>query len=175
MFFGQKGFTLIELLVVIVILGIISGIVVSNVKHGRQQAYFTRTKCEMRSFHTALEMWMGMNGFSTYPADADRNIPPGLEEYLAGGDWPDAAWPGSVYDWDNWDDPDNPGQKIYQLSIRFCPLGQPSNCRFPEFDWAEDFDYYSSVYYCISGNCRSHISRSADHPGYCVNCAGEEE
>ena len=101
--------------------------------------------------------------------DADRDLPPGIEEFLGPGEWPDAPWPGSVYDWEAWEDPET-GDEIHQISIRFCPLGQAENCHFPNQDWAEDFDYYSSVYFCLEGVCRSHINRPVDHPGYCVNC-----
>jgi hypothetical protein len=122
---------------------------------------------------TALEMYKLDHG-GEYPADANRDIPSGLEQYLAGGDvdnWPKAPWPGSVYDWDNWEDPDDSDLRIYQVSIRFCPAGGDiTTCKFPEEDWAANFDVNSSVYYCIEGNCRAHINEDIDYPGYCVNC-----
>jgi prepilin-type N-terminal cleavage/methylation domain-containing protein len=162
-----KGFTLIELLIVVAIIATLSSVVFSAVRHAREAAYLAQAKKELRSVHDSLGFYMDENG--EYPPDSNRDIPPGLEQYLAPGIWPDAAWPGSVFDWDNWDDPET-GEKIYQISIRFCPIGEPDECRFPNQDWAEDFDISSSVFYCIEGRCRAHRSQPSDHPGYCVNC-----
>lgn len=123
---------------------------------------------------TALKSYSFDHG-DQYPADGSRDIlPNGLGPYLFGSSaanaWPKAPWPGSVYDWDNWDDPDNPGQKIYQISIRFCPSGGGlSTCRFPSSSWANNFGVDSAVYYCIFGFCRSHQSQPYSYPGYCVN------
>jgi len=171
--FREGGFSLIELLVVIAIIGILSSIVLTSVSKVRNTVYFTKAKAEFRSFNQALELYLEDNN-DVYPPDASRDIPPGLETYLGPGTWPDAAWPGSVFDWENWDDPDNPGEKIYQLSIRFCPIGQPSECKFPNEDWASSFDINSSVFYCFSGNCRSHVGQPTNHPGYCINCSEPE-
>lgn len=164
----RQGFSLIEFLIIIAVIGILAAIVVINVRQSRESGYFVAAKQELGSVAQSLELY-AMDHNRAYPPDVDRDMPPGLEEYLAPGDWPKAPWPGSVYDWDNWNDPDT-GEKIYQISIRFCPYGEPENCNFPNQDWAKDFDYYSSVYYCILGPCRSHISKPIDYPGYCVNC-----
>ncbi len=168
----NRAFTLIELLVVIAILGILSSLILSAIGHARQRAYVARTLSEARSMATALEMYY--SDHAGYPADANRNVPPGLEPYLgtgASGAWPSAPWPNAVYDWDNWTDPDT-GQKIYQISIRFCPVGgELADCTFPDESWAENFDIDSSVYYCISGACRAHIGQPITYPGYCLNCA----
>lgn len=173
MFLKNKGFTVIELLIVIAIIGILASVVLGAMGRARDKTYISRSKLEYKSMVTALELYYEDNG--DYPPDASRDIPPGLEEYLAtseGSDqWPNAPWPGSVYDWDNWDDPDNLGEKIYQISIRFCPAGgELEDCNFPNEDWAEDFDVNSAAYYCISGACRSHINEDIDYPGYCINC-----
>jgi hypothetical protein len=127
-----------------------------------------RAQQEFKSIHSSLEQYKSDNN-GNFPEDADRNIPPGLEAYLAPGIWPDAPWPGSVYDWDNWIDPIT-GDPIYQISIRFCPIGKPEQCNFPKESWAQNFDINSSVYYCIEGACRAHISRPLNHPAYCINC-----
>lgn len=171
-FSKENGFTLLELLIVISIIGILSAMIIPIFARSRDSAYFARTKTEMRSFATAIEMYA--NVYGGYPPDANRDIPPGLEAFLAtGGDWPNAPWPGSVYDWDVWAPGDltyAPQSQVYQLSIRFCPLNQPTMCKFPNEEWAEDFDYYSAVYYCLGGPCRAHSSQPIDHPGYCINC-----
>lgn len=170
---SQSGLTLIELLIVIAIIGILTSVTLVSVRRSRDKAYEVRAKSELLSIAKSLQLyWID---HSEYPPDANRDVPPGLESYLAPGIWPDAAWPGSVFDWENWDDPDNPGEKIYQISIRFCPVGQPDECQFPNESYAEDFDINSSVYYCVHGACRSHISKPIDHPGYCVNCANNDD
>jgi hypothetical protein len=119
-------------------------------------------------------LWLYYDKYGAFPNDADRNIPPGLEEFLQDTDldnWPDGPWGGSVYDWDAWDDPDTPGARIYQISIRFCPVGGPIGaCKFPDEDWAAGFGVNSSMYYCVSGACRAHNSEPIDYPGHCVNC-----
>jgi general secretion pathway protein G len=164
----KKGFTLIELLVVIAIIGILSAIVLAALSRGRDRAYEARARSEMTSIRNALELYYLDHG--SYPADSYRDAPPGLENYLAGKVWPSAPWPNSFYDWDNWVDPAT-GKAIYQISVRFCPIGGPlSACNFPKSSWATNFDIDSSFYYCVEGACRSHINHPIDYPGYCVNC-----
>jgi len=168
----NRGFTLMELLIVIGIIAVLSGVVLGSLLTGRDKAYTARAQLEFRSLTSALVLYQIDNG--GYPDDVSRSLPNGLENYLAGEHWPDAPWPGSVYDWDNWEDPDVPGKRIIQFSIRFCPIGEtdPANCPFPKEAWAQNFDINSAVYYCVEGNCRPHINEPADYPGYCLNCDG---
>lgn len=167
----KNGFTLMELLVVISIIGILAAILLPAFSSAKKSAYLARAKGEFKQVGVALELYTNANG--SYPPDANRDLPPGLEAYLGGSNWPKAPWPGSVYDWDAWAPADiafDPKQQIYQISVRFCPLGEPTQCQFPDEPWAQDFDYYSAVYYCLSGPCRAHSSQPISHPGYCVNC-----
>jgi hypothetical protein len=101
-------------------------------------------------------------------------LPAGLNEFIAktaqGEDWPDAPWPGSVYDYENW--PNLDGVDTYQISVRFCPAGGPIGlCKFPKEPWVtSSWGVDSAVYYCVSGNCRSHQNQPKTYPGYCINC-----
>ncbi|HYE22733.1 MAG TPA: prepilin-type N-terminal cleavage/methylation domain-containing protein [Verrucomicrobiae bacterium] len=163
------GFALIELLVVVAIIGFLASVALVSLNRTRAKAYYARAAKETVELSKALNFYLDAHG--SFPADVDRSLPPGLEVYLPSGDWPNAPWPGSVYDWDNWADPNNPSQNIYQISIRFCPIGGPiSSCKFPLEEWAQDFQVNSAVYYCLSGSCRSHISEPLGFPGKCINC-----
>ena len=166
----NKGFTLIELLAVIAIIAILSAIVMNSNARVKEKTYLSRTNVELKSFAYALKMYaFEHNG--VFPDDVNRDLPAGLEAYLSTGtgNWPDAPWPGSVYDWDNWM---IDGQPVYQISVRFCPIGGPlSACHFPNEPWAQNFNVDSAYYYCISGSCRSHQNEPLNYPGYCSNCA----
>ena len=142
----------------------------TSLSGARDSAQYKRALAEFHSLHNALELYYIDN--NKYPVGVSRGtLPPGLDPYIAGSGWPEGPWESSVYDWDNWDDPDNPGQRIYQISMRFCPLGGPlSACNFPDEDWADGFLVNSSLYYCVEGACRSHANNPIDYPGHCVNC-----
>ena len=169
----KKGFTLLEILIVITVIVILAVVILSSLSKSRERTYYGRVLSEFQTMDLALQMYKFDNN-ETYPADVNRDLPPGLEKYVTGGEnenWPKAPWPGSVYDWDNWPDPNNPDQRIYQISIRFCPLGGDiSTCKFPKESWAQNFGVNSAVYYCIDGECRAHQYESVNYPGYCVNC-----
>lgn len=168
------GFTLVEILVVIAIISLLSSLVITTMQDVRKEVYLNTAKKEFRDIHTGLQIYM--KDHDDWPADVNRGIPPGVGQYLSEGDWPRGPWPHSWYDWENWgsDDLDHePKEQIYQISIRFCPYDEKNeaeDCRFPDAEWAENFDYHSSVYYCIQGPCRAHSGKDTDHPGYCVNC-----
>ncbi len=167
---NNLGFTILELLIVIAIIGLLSSMVMGNLSTAKDKAYEARGKKELLTLYEALQLYMTDRG-GRIPADVNRGLPPGLEEYLPTGTWPNAPWPGSVYDWDVWDDPSSPTD-IVQISVRFCPAGGAlSTCRFPKEPWAEGFGVNSSYYYCIQGACKSHVNESASYPGKCANCA----
>jgi prepilin-type N-terminal cleavage/methylation domain-containing protein len=178
------GFSLTELLLVLAIIAALAAIMFVRLDAGRDKAYYARAQVEFETIATALESYYWDNQMpqscaggayaSVYPCDVDRNVPPGIGQYIAGGTiayWPGAPWPGSVYDWDNFEDPDDSSKRVYQVSIRFCPqYGTINQCNFPNEWWAEGFDVNSSLYYCVEGNCRPHPVEAADYPGYCANC-----
>ena len=163
-----RGFTLIELIIVMAVIGILASIVFSSLNIQRERAYDAKAVIEVRTIYGAILQYR--DDYRAFPADVARGLPNGLEQYLGPGAWPDGPWPNSVYDWDNWTDPDDPSKRIIQISIRFCEAGQPDTCQFPDRPWAAGFGVNSSVYYCVRGTCRSHISEDVDYPGVCVNC-----
>ncbi|MBX4192559.1 type II secretion system GspH family protein [Candidatus Parcubacteria bacterium] len=169
----KRGFTLVELLVVLAIIAILASILLPAFYQAKKQAYFVRSKAELREVAKAVQIYTINDNNGNYPPDATRDLPPGLEKYLSSGSWPKAPWPNSMYDWDNWAPSDlsyPPFETVRQVSIRFCPAGQPTQCTFPNETWAAGFDYYSGVYYCIEGPCRAHSAQPTTHPALCVNC-----
>ncbi len=165
----SSGFTLIELLIVIAIIGVLASVVLGNLSGAKDKAYYARSQSEFDSINQALQIYL-IDNLGVYPADVNRGLPSGVEKYMPGGVWPPAPWPGAVYDWDNWVDPIT-SKPIVQISIRFCPAGGTiDTCKFPSDSWASGFGVDSSVYYCITGTCRSHINQPITYPGKCVNC-----
>jgi prepilin-type N-terminal cleavage/methylation domain-containing protein len=166
----KKGFTLVEILVVMSIIGLLSSTVFATIASAKNKAYLARTKSEFRSIERALTLYLENNNY-VYPPDVPRDTAPAFNSYISNGSWPRPGWPGSFFDWENWNDPDNPGAKIYQISVRFCPVGGGiGTCQFPNEPWASGFGVDSAVYYCVSGSCRSHETQPLAYPGYCVNC-----
>ncbi|MFP4022374.1 MAG: type II secretion system protein [Candidatus Paceibacterota bacterium] len=173
----NKGFTLIELLISLAIIGVLAAIILVAVYRAYDETYKARAELELRMLQSAMHVYALDLGHM--PPDVDRDLPPGLEHYLPAGNWPEAPWPGTVYDWDHWEpdelnhSPDD--DRVIQITIRFCDMGDPiDECNFPQYEWAEDFDVNSGFFYCIEGKCRSHSDEPLDYPGYCVNCPENE-
>jgi len=59
---SSKGFTLIELLVVIAIIGILAGIVLASLGTARSGANDAKTKEQLSSLRTAMEIYYSQNG-----------------------------------------------------------------------------------------------------------------
>ena len=171
------GFTVMEVLIVMVVLGILAALVYNAFGGSQERAYFERAKTELTTMSNALKLYAAK--YNDYPADQSRGVPAGIKEFIntndVNNDWPAAPWPGSVYDYDRWLIPGDT-EDTYQISIRFCPAGaaNTNQCKFPHEDWAKNFGVDSAVYWCIKGNCRSHVSQPATYPGYCVNCPGNK-
>lgn len=59
--YHQQGFTLIEIMVVVVILGILAAAIVPNIMSRPEQARIQKTKIDISSLETALEMYKADN------------------------------------------------------------------------------------------------------------------
>jgi len=167
-----RAFTFTELLIVLAVVGIIASITFVALSGVRTKARYSRAVEEFHQISTAMELYYQQNG--DYPADVSRGLPAGAEKYLSSGVWPPAPYPGSTFDWEHWQPAQlsfDPKEEVVQISVRFCPIGQPTQCQFPNEPWAANFDINSALYYCIKGPCRAHSSEEYDHPAHCVNCS----
>jgi len=188
----SAGFTLIEILIAISLTtAIVVGYIYISASKGKEKAYFTRAISELSIISNAIKLQVQED--NVYPADVSRALPSGIEDYIATPNdaWPNAPWPGTVYDYENW----NSGQVI-QISARFCQIGQNTTCKdnatkylkqlvktcSPDTqvclsqDDLNNWDALSSVYICIkedlssaTAQCRSHESRPLVHPGLRVD------
>lgn len=178
---SQHGFTIVEICVVIVVMGILAGLTYTViVPRYRERTYYTRLTAETGSMSDAIKLYVAK--YNDYPADVSRDVPGEIKEFLQGqylDSWPDAPYPGSVYDYDNWPPDGNGPNHTYQISMRMCPVGQHAVCKANAQKYLDNFvpqatldnwDADSSVYYCIKGSCRSHQNKPMNHPGYCLNC-----
>ncbi len=166
----MAGFTLVELIIAISVLAILSVLTIVTYTSIINSNYLKSATSDVESVANATKLYAASN--NTYPPDVSRDIPAEVKQYMDSQDnvdnWPNAPWPGSVFDYDHWtiDDVDT-----VQISVRFCPAGGPlSACKFPKESWAADFGINSAFYYCIKGYCRSHQAEPITYPGYCVNC-----
>ncbi len=180
------GFTIVEITVVIVILGILAGLTYSvAVPRYRERTYYTRMTSEMNTMGNGMTLYVAK--YNDYPPDVSRDVPGALKEFLQGqylDSWPEAPYPNSVYDYDNWP-PDGYGpQQTYQISMHMCDAGDDAGCKANAQKYLSahvpastlaSWDSYSSVYYCFKGSCRSHQNKPLTHPGYCINCGQKSQ
>jgi hypothetical protein len=150
----------------------------------KNRTYYTRAVSELNTLGNAATLYVAK--YNDYPADVDRDIPADLKEFVqangSNNSWPDAPWPGSVYDYDNWPPDSNGPQQTYQISVRFCNAGDDATCKanaqkylsgYAATATLNSWDSYSAVFYCIKGSCRSHQNKPMNHPGYCINCGNK--
>ena len=99
---NQSGFNILELIIVLSIMAILTLVIYVSTGQSRQGAYQVLTQAQIKQMENALEFYLDEND-GTYPEDEDRNLPSEFVTYLGPGEWPDGPWPGSVYDWENWE------------------------------------------------------------------------
>lgn len=179
---SEHGFTIVEICIVIVVIGLLAAFTYSiTVPKYRERSYYTRGISELNAMANATKLYVAK--YNDYPADVSRDVPGGIKEFVKGQtnteEWPDAPWPGSVYDYDNWPPDGNGPEHTYQISIRMCDVGQDAVCKANAQKYLKDYvsqstldawDSSSSMYYCLKGSCRSHQNKPMSHPGYCINC-----
>ncbi len=184
---NTRGFTIVEIVMVIVLIGVIAGFTYSYaLPRYRSRTYYTRAISELNTLGNAMTLYVAK--YNDYPPDVVRDIPAGMKEFIQSdgfnNSWPDAPWPGTVYDYDNWPPDGNGPQHTYQISIRFCNAGDTATCKavaqkylsgYVSSATLSSWDANSSVYYCIKGSCRSHQGQPMNHPGYCVNCGSKSQ
>lgn len=177
----QYGFTLVEIVIVISVIGVLAALVYSLIlPRWRERTYYTRSLSELNTMANALNLYVAK--YNDYPPDVSRNIPAGIKEFIQsqeGNDtWPDAPYPGSVYDYEAWPE-DETSNPTYQITIRLCDAGDDTTCKTQAKRYLKDYvdastldnwDSDSAMFYCIKGDCRSHQNLPVSHPGYCINC-----
>ncbi len=177
---NNSGFTIVEISIVIIVMGLLALLVFNNIRGSHERAYRSRADSEMLTMANAVQLYAEKNNH--FPEeDPDRNIPASIKEFISANNdvdgWPNAPWPGSVYDYDGWDvrPGDGDAWDTIQISVRFCPQTGPGNlsdCQIPKETWSQGFVRRSSFYYCIKGYCRPHLLEPTTTKGYCVNCPG---
>jgi prepilin-type N-terminal cleavage/methylation domain-containing protein len=169
-----KGFTLLELLLVIAIVAILATVVLLAINPARmiEESRLATAKAALNQIAKASQMYE--TNYGELPGDTPRNIPTEFQPYLGSGDWPNAPWPGSVYDWDNWtvwtsaiDSCWEGSRDIIQITVRdvknfqgktYSTQAQPITGR-PQL----------ALYYVVRGKGVPHCTTQGT-VGYCMNC-----
>lgn len=161
------AFTLIEMVIGMAILAILLTVVTvivrpfDRIEKSAQQRAIT----ELGEIAKAVQLFSLDEGY--YPADVNRNVPPGISKYLTSEiSWPEGPIPGTVYDYDNWSnqtctDPEASGS--IQITLRQIPGRNPDGSNV----WA--------WYYPIFGKGSPHCNDANQwNKGECVSCPGFE-
>jgi prepilin-type N-terminal cleavage/methylation domain-containing protein len=172
----KRGFSILELTVAVGIIALLAALVMFTMHNRRAHARLARVTVELNTIASAMAKYAEDNNYQ-YPAEVARGLPPGLEAYLAGGQWPTGAWPNGLYDYDAWVHPGpgaDLGRQIYQISYRLCDEvnDQAEACRDPIL--FPGFTHHSAIFYCISGPCVPHIA-DITAQAYCVNCTPKKQ
>lgn len=153
----ERGFSVLELLMIIVIITILFGILVLNIRpdYNLEQTRYANAKQSLIEIANAAQIYASEN--DDYPADVVRNIPQAFIQYLSPGAWPNGPWSNSLYDWDNWSD-------------RTCWDGTTGNIQITLRQvngYKGKTDY--TLYYVIEGPGLPHCHTSTVK-GECINC-----
>jgi prepilin-type N-terminal cleavage/methylation domain-containing protein len=153
----NKGFTLVELVIAMAITAILAGVLIFKINPPQliENSRTTATKVSLEEIAKAAKIIAADKGY--YPADVNRNIPTEIIQHLSPGAWPNGPFPGSVYDWDNWDNQTcwDGSTHIIQVTLRQIN------------DYQRKTNYV--MYYVIKGLGIPHCSTSSDR-GICLNC-----
>ncbi|MEK7595007.1 MAG: type II secretion system protein [Patescibacteria group bacterium] len=154
---NQYGFTLVELLTVMGMLVMLATIILVLINPSKmlEQARTAAAYESLAAIAKAAHTFSNENGY--FPSDVNRNLPQEFIEYLSPGAWPNGPFPGSVYDWDNWETQTcwDGSTGIIQVTLRQINGYQGKN------------NY--TIYYVIQGIGVPHCSTTTVK-GKCINC-----
>lgn len=154
---AKRGFTLIELFVIITIMIILAILVLFFINPAKliEKSRIANATASLESIARAATIYAAETG--DFAPDVNRNIPQAFIKYLNPATFPSGAFPGSVYDWDNWAGSAcwDGSTGIIQVTLRQIN------------DYKGKTDY--TLYYVIQGEGIPHCSNSGTR-GECVNC-----
>jgi prepilin-type N-terminal cleavage/methylation domain-containing protein len=156
-FLKMQGFTLIELLIVIAIIAMLTGVLVLfiNPTGMLEKSRTATTETSLAEVAKAAMLFAEEKGY--YPADVNRAIPNELSAYIGKVSWPVASFPGSVYDWDNWNNQTCWDGTTHIIQVTARQIN----------DYKGKTNY--TLYFVIQGPGIPHCSDSSVK-GECINC-----